>query len=445
MHKKYNSKTRVLVLLATISIALFPIFISSTVDVNPDDYAIAVTIGDKKEFIISELEILTLHHIIVNYNQTPIAVEGEPQNYTIKQGDHINYEITDINKTHIEMVQDYISYVDSKENHTFADPIYQKYSTIDLNIVIMTSNQTLIAETLPQMNLYKSILSETSLEIENRSQVGEISLSEYNKYDLTTGWLEERFIEGTNVTTDQIQFRYRMETYEPYVPPPGYFSAPVPASSFTIGVKTGDYKLLNFVRVPLTSNYYQPGTKIKLAVLEITPDKIRLNQVIIYPNGTQGESYQFDVARSQLYIASLIMTTNLTLILEMMEGSNWNITTTKGILVLQQRANIDPSSYNQADIQNTEYRYDLTTGWLIYYYINQTRENGQILVDEMLLEAEDGVSTTTTSEVSSSATTTSEPTDTIPTINVTSASGMISIVSFILIASYIVIKRRKRS
>ncbi|MFX0125119.1 MAG: hypothetical protein ACFFAE_15920 [Candidatus Hodarchaeota archaeon] len=346
----------IILLLSFLTLNLSGVVFSPAVPVDPSYYTFDTFVGDKRTY--SYTNILSLHpngsKLKTMSFQLPFG--GFLRNITLIPGDKVEAEITDINSTMITFVDTFILQNGSEFT---PDPFYQRIDEfrIGFDVAIMTTNTTLIDAALSQTHVDAYYLDDSYMHFENESEnFGDSNMSIQSSYYRATGWMASIRVENYNSTHEFSSYDLSIETIDKK-----NIHAVIDPTHFTVGnLQAGDVRTY-FINKYLGSEY--EGKFLYLTLDAIYSDSFEFSQILYSLDGTIIQSYSGGmIDRTSLHFPpSILMTTNTTLIDEVLSDSDWKITYLDDVVEFE-------ITVETPDLAQKEYHhccYDLTDSWLI--------------------------------------------------------------------------------
>ncbi|MFX0211586.1 MAG: hypothetical protein ACFFDT_36755 [Candidatus Hodarchaeota archaeon] len=369
--------------------------LSETMIWNPDHYTLGINVGDSNTYVFSQIS-----HWDQNQNQyfhdIPIKVieNGVPKEYFLHQGDKFTLEVIDSSGDYVVFKVTY----QEKDGGTITD---EKPLLLDISTgytprmfgppLLMTTNTTLIGEIAPPEVIIAD--NAVTLHMEHTDPLIQWKSVEDGKWTFPTGWLES--FRRVEEEYGQLRDKFEIIDEDLYIPP-----------ETVIKVKPGDSKVYKFKEIlnteedgttntnfemslPVNNNMktftVQEGDKLTLEVTEVEGWMVTI--VMTAHSSIDGDvvsdPFSFDLSvqgSSRDGPPAFIVPTDKQMIKDLFEGMA-TVTFNDG----DNTATVS-SSYTDGNMEHeSEYIYDLETGWLIRV-VQITREEG-IELQKILVEA----------------------------------------------------------
>lgn len=175
----------IIITIVSISFGFFGGIIPSTsLLVEPNYYTIAVSVND---IWIMQYTNITILNPDGTYSKQGILHDELGKAFNIQEGDELRFTIIDINSTHIELTQEFFLLNGS----IFSSPehLFQSLDDLQITNTIMTSNITLIEESMSRSTIQYWAYDNDFIEFKNSTAFYGSTFEIQSVYDRQTGWL----------------------------------------------------------------------------------------------------------------------------------------------------------------------------------------------------------------------------------------------------------------
>ncbi|MHA1973723.1 MAG: hypothetical protein ACTSW1_12055 [Candidatus Hodarchaeales archaeon] len=343
--------------------------------------------------------------------------------FEINISTQIKYRLSKVNDSHITYYKDYVYVFPNVTKSYASSPEYQNLSNFLITNRILTDNITLINEYVTasqdRISYFNSSVSDQYFTFYSKFFIGSLNYTINSTFE--NGWMTHLHFILINDTCGLSLLEFEMIKLLEYSPPSVEYIFPVNTTDYyTFGLNEGNYLILEVIK---STTMYEQGVKLNIEINELLHSGVNFSASVIYPNGTEGLSFSLILNFTELYISNYFTCTNISLIQDLIyEYEYWNFSYNSQNMTFA--ASID--DYSEFGIRREmQFTYDRTTGWLLYYSVNDLNMSTNNYTSEFIMTTVDYTprppnSTTTTPSTTSSTTITtstihSDTSETIPT------------------------------